>query len=133
MVEEIDNVFENDQMYIRKPTDTNRCVCKERIGCKSRPFSNLSTKIGVCASSLRLARQESDIIGPILVHRLGCQRFAFRPRDVNGFFTTERSDRILVRRSFRRSGFTLGSDIFLLRTQLVKRSACAIFVFLFEF
>ncbi|GBN75274.1 hypothetical protein AVEN_141104-1, partial [Araneus ventricosus] len=52
MAEEIDNVFENDQMYIRKPTDTNRCVCKERIVCKSRAFSNRSTKIGVCASSL---------------------------------------------------------------------------------
>ncbi|GBN93958.1 hypothetical protein AVEN_37699-1 [Araneus ventricosus] len=54
MAEEIDNVFENDQMTSGiKPTDTNRCVCKERIICKSRPFSNRSAKIGVCASSLR--------------------------------------------------------------------------------
>ncbi|GBO13819.1 hypothetical protein AVEN_210901-1 [Araneus ventricosus] len=45
MAEEIDNVFENDQMDIRKPTDTNRCVCKERIVCKSGAFSNRSTKI----------------------------------------------------------------------------------------
>ncbi|GBO16902.1 hypothetical protein AVEN_154715-1 [Araneus ventricosus] len=36
-----------------KPVDTNMCVCKERIVCKSRQFSNRSTKIGVCASSLR--------------------------------------------------------------------------------
>ncbi|GBM99626.1 hypothetical protein AVEN_20982-1 [Araneus ventricosus] len=34
-----------------KPTDTNRCVCKKRIVCKSRPFSNRTTKIGVCARS----------------------------------------------------------------------------------
>ncbi|GBN93758.1 hypothetical protein AVEN_177389-1 [Araneus ventricosus] len=76
MAEEIDNVFENDQMYngikptdtnwcvcknaspaksrtFSQPVDTNRCVCNERIICKSRPFSNRSAKIGVCASSLR--------------------------------------------------------------------------------
>ncbi|GBN95160.1 hypothetical protein AVEN_64430-1 [Araneus ventricosus] len=34
-----------------KLTDRNRCVCKERIVCKSRPFSNRSTKIDVCARS----------------------------------------------------------------------------------
>ncbi|GBN19215.1 hypothetical protein AVEN_247998-1 [Araneus ventricosus] len=41
----------------------------------------------------------------ILVPRLGWERFAFRPRDVNGFFSTERRGLILVPRSFR----TLGS------------------------
>ncbi|GBN66906.1 hypothetical protein AVEN_77536-1 [Araneus ventricosus] len=53
MAEEIDNVFENDQMGHPK-TDRHEsvCVCKERIVCKSRAFSNRSTKIGVCASSL---------------------------------------------------------------------------------
>ncbi|GBO43290.1 hypothetical protein AVEN_148250-1 [Araneus ventricosus] len=63
---------------------------------------------------------------PILVPRLGCESFAFRLRGVDGFFTTERSDRILVLRSFRRSGITLGSDVFLLRAQHIKRSATAV-------
>ncbi|GBO12752.1 hypothetical protein AVEN_177540-1 [Araneus ventricosus] len=95
MAEEIDNVFENDQMYIRyktdrhesvcvcarnaspsksrtfsKPVDTNRCVCKECIVCKSTQFSNRSTKIGVCASSLSLHGQDHP--------RLSRQRPPFR-------------------------------------------------------
>ncbi|GBN46956.1 hypothetical protein AVEN_116055-1 [Araneus ventricosus] len=72
MAEEIDNVFENDQIYIRyktdrhesvcarkaspaksrtfsKPIDTNRCVCKEHIACKNRPFSKpVDTNRCVC-------------------------------------------------------------------------------------
>ncbi|GBN71001.1 Transposon Ty3-G Gag-Pol polyprotein [Araneus ventricosus] len=71
--------------------------------------------------------------GSILVPRLGWERFAFRPRDVNGFFSTERRGLILVPRSFRTSRFTLGSDIFLLRAQQIKRSACDIFVYGFRF
>ncbi|GBL75479.1 hypothetical protein AVEN_194654-1 [Araneus ventricosus] len=50
----------------------------------------------------------------ILVPRLGWERFAFRPRDVNGFFSIERMCLILVPRSFRTSPFTLGSNVFLL-------------------
>ncbi|GBN57889.1 hypothetical protein AVEN_257951-1 [Araneus ventricosus] len=34
------------------PADTV-CVCKERIACKSRPFSSRAAEIGVCARSLR--------------------------------------------------------------------------------
>ncbi|GBN87489.1 hypothetical protein AVEN_158748-1 [Araneus ventricosus] len=44
----------------------------------------------------------------------GWVRFAFRPRDVNDFFSTKRRGLILVPRTFQRSGFTLGSDVFLL-------------------
>ncbi|GBO29250.1 hypothetical protein AVEN_138968-1 [Araneus ventricosus] len=70
-----------------------------------------------------------DICGSILVPRLGWERFAFRQRDVNDFFSTERRVLILVPRSFRTSRFTLGSDVFLLRAQQIKRWS-AIFLFM---
>ncbi|GBM23926.1 hypothetical protein AVEN_52128-1 [Araneus ventricosus] len=66
------------------------------------------------------------LAGSFLVPRLGWKRFAFRPRDVNGFFSTERRGLILVPRSFRTFRFTLGSDVFLLRAQQIKRSSCVV-------
>ncbi|GBN13778.1 hypothetical protein AVEN_258103-1 [Araneus ventricosus] len=38
-----------------KLVDTNQCVRKERIVCRSRPFSSQPVKIGFCASSLSTA------------------------------------------------------------------------------
>ncbi|GBN09221.1 hypothetical protein AVEN_268484-1 [Araneus ventricosus] len=49
--------------------------------------------------------------------------------DVNGFLSTEGRGLILVPLSFRTSLFTLGSDVFLLREQQIKRSS-AIFLFM---
>ncbi|GBM94484.1 hypothetical protein AVEN_219785-1 [Araneus ventricosus] len=70
MAEEIDNVFENDQMYIREPTDMNRCVCKERIVCKKPNIFKTGRHESVCVQVVRscateIAASFRNVRGPL--------------------------------------------------------------------